>query len=198
MSVLKSIRNLFIEPEVFFENYTKNRLGIPFLITVVYAAVAAVCAYISSMQTAAQAFADIPGVSMEDVMPALAGTAAASAFFLALLAWLGMSLLFVIALKIFCRPAPKVKEIMHITAYGAIPLCIATVVEMLISFTGSAPSWATLILSAAVLFLTIPIWVKGFEKFGAGPEKRVLTAVLAACIVPALITLFPIITALVL
>lgn len=200
MSIVKSIRNLFIEPALFFENYTKRGLGIPILITLVYAVLAAACAYFTFMQTSSVLPVEIPGVSAQEMMPVLAGGAAASAFFTAVIAWIAMSILFLIALKLFCKqPAGKTplrfKDILHITAYGAFPLALSAIIEMLISFTGAPNSWATLILSAAVLFLTIPIWVKGFENIGAGPEKKVLTAVIAACVIPALFTVITVVMA---
>ncbi|HJJ48959.1 MAG TPA: YIP1 family protein [Methanocorpusculum sp.] len=188
MSIVKSIRNLFFEPAQFFENYTKKGLGIPILITVIYGVLAAVYAFLSTMQKPAAMAMNIPGVSAEEIMPAIAGGSAFGAFFTAIIAWIAMSLLFFFALKIFCKPAPGFKDVLHITSFGAIPLAVSAIIEILISFAGTPNAWAILVLSAAVLFITIPIWVKGFEKIGAGPEKKILTAVIIACLIPVVIS----------
>lgn len=191
---MTKIKNLFIEPALFFEN-PKNKLGKPFLITLAYAVIAAVCT-IPNINVMAAA-APMPGLSTEDAKSMMMAGSAAGAFFMTFVAWFAMSLLFFIALKIFARPSISLKKTMNITAYGAVPLACAAIIEALITLLGSPYPWASIILDAAVLFLTIPIWVKGFEAFGAGPEKKVLTAVIIAAAIAGIVVLISTISTLI-
>lgn len=186
MTIITRIKNLFIEPALFFEN-PKAGLKIPFLITFCYAVISAVCS-IPALQ-AALSVSNTAGIPIEDMKTVMIGGSLISAFFMAFVAWIGMSILFFIALKLFAKPSLSFKDVMNVTSYGAIPLAVVAIIQGLITLVGTPYQGATLILSGATLFLTVPIWVKGFEAFGAGPEKKVLTAVIAGAVITGVIGL---------
>ena len=186
MSVFTKIKNLFIEPALFFEN-PKRGLAVPFIITLVYAVISALCA-LPGVKDALKLTAEM-GVPLDGMETVMYVTTGVSAFFTVFVTWIAMSLLFLITLKIFAKSAINFKEVLNVTSYGAIPLAICAGLECLIGlFVGTPLSWASLVLSAAVLFMTMPIWVKGFAAFEAGPEKKILVSVIVAAAITAAVS----------
>lgn len=165
--------NLFFNQRVFFEEDASLKAGIPFLLTLGYAVLAAISAYIAA--------------SGLDVSIGIAG--AAGAGFTVLIAWILLSLVFLISLKVIGRAACTYKNVLCVCGYVSALMMFETLLTLILSLIGAANPVVLLLLSGVFLLWSIPVWYFGFRASAASSDKRVMISVIVPVIIMAIVTI---------
>lgn len=180
MNILIELKNLLIDQREFFKTAPKG-LKIPFLITLIYALISSI-ASIPPLMTVADSLKGNMGTAVIII-------SVLSVIISAFIVWIFVSLMFFISLRLFGKINCKFEDVMGVVSYGAVPLSIEVIITSLISLIGTPDPLAALLLSGAILFWTVPIWVFGFQSITDEPENKIMKCVIAVVIVMAAATL---------
>lgn len=168
MNIITGIKNILFDQKAFFENAPKG-LGVPVLVTAIYAVVSLIIALQSVMEMSSM-FGDMGAFVI--------GISAVTTIITVFVTWLLTTLFFFACLKLIGYAKCSFKEVLNVVSYGAIPLTIYAVIVGLVSLIGTPDTLATLILSGVILLWTIPIWLFGFESITDIPRKKIVICIL--------------------
>lgn len=152
MQITLAAKTLLFEQQLFFRKESfSGHLTLPALLTLLYACIAAVCT------SGGNIFSGV-------------GTAV-----VILIAWIVVAAVFYLAIKVIGHTKCTYTPILAATGYASVPLLIGTLSTSMVTTTvGGFSTILTALMTTAVLFWCIPIWVYAVSAVINLPAKAVL------------------------
>lgn len=152
MQITLAAKTLLFEQQQFFRKESfSGHLTLPALLTLLYACIAAVCT------SGGNIFSGV-------------GTAV-----MILIAWIVVAAVFYLAIKVIGHTECTYTPILAATGYASVPLLIGTLITSIVTTTvGGFSTILTALMTTAVLFWCIPIWVYAVSAVINLPAKAVL------------------------
>jgi hypothetical protein len=157
---------LFDQQQFFTKEQLGSGLGLPVMLTVIYAVAAAVFQSGSNIMSASATIAMV------------------------LISWAVVGTVFFVFVNKLGHAECSLKELLAVAGYGSLPLLAGTILAGIAGLAGNIPSVLTALINICVLLWCIPVWVYGITAAANITPKQALTLITVPIIIMAALDLW--------
>jgi len=183
MNIFTRTGDLLFDQKKFFAEEKSKKVGWAFLIVLIAGIISAIVTYFTVIP-------EVPdNVNLAGMEQILKISSVISTFITVIIAWLLISLLFFICLKLFGHSDCKFSGVLRVQGYAVGLSILETILVFLVSFIGTPAPLATLLLALVFYAWSIPIWFFGFKAISTKISgKGLWVSILVPVIIMAIIS----------